>query len=371
MSANQAPESTYLQPGANPSNQSSEEDLPPFPDAERSSIELEGKPGAKIHFTYYPASPSKPNKPNPFSKSLVVFLNGLGLPRASWDPTLQAFLEKRTTSRLPYPALLSYDRYGQGESDRDPQDEGTPPVHGHDCMSAVHALHQFTLQVWKEHLDISNPTDFPSLIFVCNSIGCAIARLFAQTYPGTVLGLLFLDSIMANSDFISLLPDPDAADFDPSVLPPNSTPDEVRSTRQAWGRMFHPANPNMEGLSRRNLAQLLPHADGPRLDGYRGEGPYLTVVGHDWETFARQSEMMLKSPQILTMTYANPAWQKYNEGLVKITEEGKAIGPLIAVGSGHFVQKDNPGFVSDELNSLLDRVVNRMKQIYSKDEINP
>ncbi|KAJ4294004.1 hypothetical protein N0V90_007693 [Kalmusia sp. IMI 367209] len=365
------PKSQYLQPHhTNPSGQSSEEDLPPFPDPEISSITLDGKPGAKIRYTYYPSSPSKPHRPNPFSKSLVVFLNGLLLPRSSWDPTLHSFLEKRITNRLPYPALLSYDRFGQGDSDRDPDDKEPPPCHGHDCMSAVHALRQFTLQIWKEHLDISNPTNFPCLIFVCNSIGCGIARLFAQTYPGTVLGLLFLDSIMANSDFVSLWPDPDAQDFDPNVLPPGSTIEDVRRTREAWGSMFHPSVPNDEGLSRRNLAKLLPNSDAPMLDGYHSEGPYLTVVGHDWETFAQQSEDgILKTPKILTMTYANPAWQKYNEGLVKITDEGKAIGPIIAVGSGHFVQKDKPGFVSDELNSLLDRVVNRVKQIYMKDAI--
>jgi len=290
------------------------------------------------------------------------------LPRSSWDPVVRSFLETRINNRLPYPSILSYDRYGQGDSDRDPDDTEDPPCHGHDCMSAVHALRQLTLQFWKEHLDITNPTSFPCLIFVCNSIGCAIARLFAQTYPGTVLGLLFLDSIMANSDFVSMYPDPDAKDFDPSMLPKGVTVNDVRQTRAACASMFSPDVPNREGLSRRNLAKLLPDSDAPKLEGYHGEGPYLTVVGHDWETFAEQNlQGPLKSPKILTMTYANPAWQKYNEGLIKITDSGKAIGPVIAVGCGHFVQKDNPGFVSDELVSLLDRVVNRVEQVYARD----
>ncbi|KAK3213970.1 hypothetical protein GRF29_28g1685929 [Pseudopithomyces chartarum] len=207
--------------GHNASHQSSEEDLPPFPEPEVSSIILEGKPGAKLAYTYYAASESKPNKLNPFAKSLVVFLNGLVQPRASWNASLQAFLEKRITNRLPYPAILTYDRYGQGESDRDPDDpKDEAASHGHDIMSVVHTLRQFTLQIWKEHLDISNPTEFPSLVFVGNSIGCATARLFAQTYPGTVLGLLLLDSVIANTDFISLWPDPDAPSFNPAIIPP-------------------------------------------------------------------------------------------------------------------------------------------------------
>lgn len=353
------------------SGASSEEDLPPFPDPEIASAVLEGKPSAKIYYTYYPSSASNAHHVNPFSQTLVVFLNGLILPRSSWDDSIRLFLEKRITGRLPYPALLSYDRYGQGDSDHDPDDKEPPPCHGHDVMSAVRACRQFLLQIWKEHLDISNPTQFPALIFVCNSIGCAIARLFASTYPGTVSGLLFLDSIMADSDFISIWPNPDAPDFDPHTLPPGVSEKDVRDTREKYGRMFHPDVPNQEGLSRRNLAKLLPESSAPKLDGYGGEGPYLTVVGHDWETFAEQSYLgSLHTPKILTMTYANPVWQKYNEGLVKITDEDRGIGPIIAVGCGHFVQKDGPGFVSDELISLLDRVVNRVEQLKERDAAN-
>jgi pimeloyl-ACP methyl ester carboxylesterase len=228
----------------------------------------------------------------------------------------------------------------------------------------VHSLRQFLLQIWKEHLDISSPTAFPALIFVANSIGCALARLFAATYPGTVSGLLFLDSIMADSDNVSLWPDPDAADFDPHTLPPGVSANDVRETRRRYAQVFHPAVPNSEGLSRRNLATLLPSPSSPKLEGYGGSGPYLTVVGHDWEEFAEQSFTgSMKTPKILTMTYANPAWQRYNERLVQITDGEKAIGPIVAVGCGHFVQRDGPGFVSDEIVSLLDRVVNRVEQL--------
>ncbi|KAL1603393.1 hypothetical protein SLS59_004490 [Nothophoma quercina] len=56
-------------------------------------------------------------------------------------------------------------------------------------------------------------------------------------------------------------------------------------------------------------------------------------------------------------------WQAYNTDLTRITDEGKAIGPLIAINCGHFIQKDSPRFVSEELISLLDRVVNRVEQV--------
>lgn len=274
-------------PGSMPA---SEEDFAGFPEPEVSALSLEGKHGAKIRYTYYPASPaSKLGHNNRFSQTLIVFLNGLMLPRSSWDPSINTFLEKRVKAGLPYPALLSYDRYGQGDSDRDPNDQEPPPCHGHDVMSAVRDLRQFTLQIWKEHLERSSPSQVPCLVFVCNSIGCAIARLFAQTYPGTVIGMMFLDSIMANSDYTNIWPNPDAPRFDPHSLPEGVTADQVRETRERYKGMFHPEVPNMEGLSRRNLATLLPESDGPKLEGWGGTGPYLTVVGHDWETFAEQS----------------------------------------------------------------------------------
>lgn len=67
------------------------------------------------------------------------------------------------------------------------------------------------------------------------------------------------------------------------------------------------------------------------------------------------------------MTYANPTWRRYNEGLVRITDEGRAIGPITAVRCGHFIQQDDPRFVSDEMVSLLDRVVNRVEQVSERE----
>jgi pimeloyl-ACP methyl ester carboxylesterase len=95
-------------PVANSMNPS-EEELPPFPDPEISSVQLDHKPGAKLNYTYCPASAPKKHN-NPFSQTLIVFLNGLMLPRSSWDASMQSFLEKRIVGRLPYPGLLSYDR---------------------------------------------------------------------------------------------------------------------------------------------------------------------------------------------------------------------------------------------------------------------
>lgn len=196
-------------------------------------------------------------------------------------------------------------------------------------MSAVRDLRQLTLQIWKEHLERSSPSQFPCLVFVCNSIGCAIARLFAQTYPGTVVGMLFLDSIMANSDYTRMWPDPDAPGFDPHSLPGDVTADEVRETREKYKKMFHPDVPNMEGLSRRNLATLLPDADGPRLEGWGGTGPYLTVVGHDWETFAEQSCKYAPSSQLQHAERTMSMCTTANSLFSKLTFPTKTKAPYI------------------------------------------
>jgi hypothetical protein len=49
-------------------------------------------------------------------------------------------------------------------------------------------------------------------------------------------------------------------------------------------------------------------------------------------------------------------WHKYNEGLCQLTEPERAKGPIIAPGCGHFIQKDNPPFVAEQLVDLIKKV---------------
>jgi hypothetical protein len=62
----------------------------------------------------------------------------------------------------------------------------------------------------------------------------------------------------------------------------------------------------------------------------------------------------LSVPKAVINAYMNPAWASYNTGL-----SGLAVaetGVKIAVGCGHFIQKDDPHFVAVEINSLLDEL---------------
>lgn len=252
------------------------------------TLALSTKPGASLRYSTLPASPEH----GPFSTTLFVFLNGLLLPRSSWVAAIDSLAATRSRQQRPVPHLLTYDRYGQGDSDPDPTDDPRSP-YGHDARSVVADLHRFLVEVGDSYL--STTLDHLSLVLVANSIGCPLARLYAAEHPGRVAACLFLDSMMANTDFVSLFPDPDV----PTTLPAGVTVDELRKAREGYRRMFHPTVPNPEHFDRRNLPALLPEAGHPQLPaGPDGKAPYLVVVGHDPDEFAEQGETIFPTPRL-------------------------------------------------------------------------
>ncbi|KAI1269400.1 Alpha/Beta hydrolase protein [Xylariaceae sp. FL1019] len=318
------------------------------------SIRLETKPTASIECSQVQAT----GGPR-YSDTIVVFLNGLIAPQSFWLPVMSMMLRHLELSTKgesidepSQPQLLAYDRYGQGRTiDRDPSDEGKEEGYGHNILDAVYDLRQLIRQVIDPTLATSK-----RIVFIANSIGCAIARLYAQHLPGSVAGMLFLDSMMANTDFVSIFPDPDSPGFDPGSLPRGVTSEMLYETRRKFRDAFHPSVKNAEGLDRRDLATLLPYADKPGLQS-GSKSPFVTVVGHDPELFARESlEGSMKTPLVISDNYTNPTWHKYNQGLTEITDADKSSGPIIAENCGHFVQRDNPMLVADLACQLLARV---------------
>ena len=263
--------------------------------SEHSEVHLPNKANAAIAMTFTPAEPPAENGRH--NDIFVVFLNGLVLPRASWFDAIRHLTETRKETGLATPAMLCYDRFGQGDSDPDPMDPPDTP-YGHDALSIVEDLHQLLMCVSKTRLGRDIAT--LRLVLVGNSIGCALARLYAAAHPDSAVGFLFLDSMIANSDFVSLIPDPDSRNFDPSDLPADVTPADLRHARAMVGKYFHPTVGNPEHFDRRGLASLLPRADTPALPGMM---PRLVVIGHDPQVFAESCE-----------TVSFPPWHGFNLG---------------------------------------------------------
>lgn len=166
---------------------------------EHGSLQL-GTKRADLHYSYLSGDST--------SKTLVVFLNGLIMPKSSWIETLRQTNTKTQLLGLEQPHLLAYDRFGQGLSAPDPAGD-------HDVLDAARDLRAFLSDFANDYL----PFEPAKIVFVCNSIGCAIARVFAAEFPGIAAGFVFLDSVMANSDFVSIFPDPDDAGFEEQSLP--------------------------------------------------------------------------------------------------------------------------------------------------------
>lgn len=263
-------------------------------------LTIPGKPSAPISHIFFPAidPPSSPQE------HLIVFVNGLGLPASAWLPGIQLL----HNSIKSCSAILTYDRYGQGHTtSRDPLD--TEKELGHDFIDVANDLHEIITTVAATKLGLKK-SDIESgklhLILIGASIGAPIVRLYVERHHGVAAGIILLDSNIA-VDYSAVWPDPDAPGFDPSlVVSDDCTLEQYRVERAKVAKMFDLKVKNPEGLDRSNSAVLVPHADTPKLVGVDGNGPLLTVVGHDPETFAEMSLMMMGTPKSLSEKLTNP-----------------------------------------------------------------
>jgi len=105
------------------------------------------------------------------STLLIVFLNGLGLPQVAWKPTIQLIQE---SSVYPEPWVLTYDRYGQGASPRDPREKlaSKEPGYAHTLDDVTDDLHELIQTV--------SPERSSRIVLVNNSIGANVARRYAD-----------------------------------------------------------------------------------------------------------------------------------------------------------------------------------------------
>ncbi|KAI1097596.1 Alpha/beta hydrolase fold-1 [Jackrogersella minutella] len=302
--------------------------------------------------------PSKPDAPIAYelfqgdaaSNLLVVCLNGLGLAQGVWKPTIELIQQ---SSLSPKPWILTYDRYGQGASPRDPRESwpNKDPGYAHTLDDVTDDLHELVQTL--------SPDRCSRIVFVNNSIGAHVARRYADRYPTIVEGILFLDSNPGNTDYESIWPNPKDPSFNLEQMTPPGTSLEVYEAAYAKvTTIFAASAKNNEGFDRRGIKDILPDPSKPKLKGSKtsGKGPWVTVVGHELEQFSKEEWAMMKVPLGMAAMYTQPMWDKYNEGLCGLTDSDRAKGPLIAPKCGHFVQKDNPPFVAEQLEDLIKKV---------------
>ncbi|OJD17797.1 hypothetical protein AJ78_02150 [Emergomyces pasteurianus Ep9510] len=307
------------------------------------TVTLPSKPDASVAYELFQGDAA--------SNLLIVCLNGLGLPQGGWKPTIELFQQQSSVS--PKPWILTYDRYGQGASSRDPR-EGWPnkePGYTHTLDDVTDDLHELIQTLCADRSS--------RIVFLNNSIGAHVARRYADRYPTIVEGILFLDSNPGNTDFASIWPNPKDPSFDLEKMAPPSTSLEVYEAAYAKvTTIFAPDAKNKEGFDRRQIKNILPDPSKPKLKGSKTseKGPWVTVVGHELEQFSKEEWTTMKVPIGMAAMYTQPMWQKYNEGLCGLTDPDRAKGPLIAPHSGHFVQRDNPAFVAEQLEDLIRKV---------------
>jgi pimeloyl-ACP methyl ester carboxylesterase len=249
-------------------------------------VAIQTKPSVPIGYSFIEGARQLRHGP----ETLVIFCSGFCDPRKVWNPTVAATVKLR--EQKPYPPLFLYDRFGSGETGRDPTDEGKDPKDTHDVMDAARDLRELLICVAELHLAIpENKINDLRLVFVAHSMGAAVAELYAKAYPNTVAALLVLDGTPTISDGLVWYPNPDAPDFSLAALPEGITPELLRKGRAQQEQptsVFNPNNINDEGLRWINLPDYIPIVGAPKLQGPIPGTPLLTVVAHDPVPYAKQ-----------------------------------------------------------------------------------
>lgn len=245
----------------------------PWRDGAPLTVEIRRGSGKQHHDDHHDGAEEAQTRKTPPAAApdiAVVFVNGLGRPRAAWQGVADLLPSSYT--------LLTYDRFGQGGTPHLP--DGVP-ASWHDGAAAARDIYELLRELSRRGEPEFDPST-ARIVIVGHSIGAAIVRLLLANHQtkdrevnpsaddlditAACRGVLLLDPSIVNSDFVSLYPPPTEGE-----------PPELTRTREATRRVFHPSVPNPEGFDRAAFLHLLPLAEEPVLPGH----PYVTVVGHD------------------------------------------------------------------------------------------
>lgn len=222
----------------------------------------------------------------------VIFESGSDVTTEAWLP-IQEVLAPSTRS-------CAYDRANLGLSDPAPT-----PRSGADFVADLHRL--------LSTADVPGP-----YVLVGASLGGLFARLFAQTYPDEVVGMVLLDS--AHEDLVPRL----SALVGPAMLGPIRSALAGRDDREGFV---------VDGLIRDDLCA--------EVRATRAERPFpdmpLTVI-----TPGTFQVLAVDALPGWPAAEADGVWLDLQQDLTTLSPVGTLV---LAEGSGHFVQGDRPDLV--------------------------
>ena len=245
-------------------------------------------------------------------RPVVVFESGAGMPLETWDPILEKV--------AAFAPVVAYDRSGTGQSPWD----GQPPTP------------QRANQRLKKLLEsLGVPTPF---ILVGHSWGGALARYFVGEYPQTVKAILYIDPTditmtepMWHQLFASF--GATAKDFDAFFATMESSiqaaPAAVRAESSMLTNLLRTRT-----LEERHLKPVPIFPSSVLLAGRVASLPKSMVLPFDGDAYVR-------------------ALQKARVDALRQWTQGS--GRYVVVdGAGHFVHRDAPDLVIEEIRRLVD-----------------
>ena len=246
--------------------------------------------------TFIKAEPGAP------LRTLIIFLNGIDSPQTDWYPIIRLIAQQHAFRNSP--PILMYDRVGQGDSICSSKRD-------RDVMSAVMDLRGLIEKIAELKLGVKrDEVNTLRTMIVGSSVGCSIARLYAQTFPRTIGGLLLLDPIPTNRDIMSLFPNTRSPGFPNTPLPSPITPALIDQAKDIIRKSLCD---NSEHLWTRNVCDYLPFSSLPKLQGPKPNTPLVTVLVHDPEVFALQlkevSFFLVKSKVSIANKSRNMVWR--------------------------------------------------------------
>jgi pimeloyl-ACP methyl ester carboxylesterase len=235
---------------------------------------------------------------------LVLLEVGLGAESQSWAAVAEGV--------AGFTRVCYYDRAGRGSSDPAPQPRVADDL-VRDVYALVHSAHGST-----------------PCVFVGQSFGGLIARLYAYHHPADVAGIVLVDSFHEDQ-FDAMAPHFPAAISD--------EPARLSSMRAFWSGGWRDPSQNYEGI---DMVSCLASAKRTKS---LGDIPIRVLTAHSF-TCQLAPHFPLEDGQRL-----QEIWEELQSRFLRLSTDASQ---RIIEESGHFIQHDKPKVVVDAIARLVE-----------------